>query len=99
MKRASRCRARTAERSSFSAARPIHGFPRSFEAEAPMGASFFEVMRGQLAASGHGMNPVDVEIKVEATHLRQLLRTGKARVTGVVHAPPWAELAAAEGEI
>ena len=64
-----------------------------------MGASFFEVMRGQLAASGHGMNPVDVEIKVEATHLRQLLRTGKARVTGVVHAPPWAELAAAEGEI
>ena len=64
-----------------------------------MGASFFEVMRGQLAASGHGMNPVDLEIKVEATHLRRLLRTGKARITGVVHAPPWVELAATEGEI
>ena len=64
-----------------------------------MGASFFEVMRGQLAASGHGMNPVDLEIKVEATHLGSLLRTGKARITGVLHAPPWAELAATEGEI
>jgi hypothetical protein len=64
-----------------------------------VGASFFEVMRGQLAAAGHGMNPVDLEIKVEATHLGSLLRTGKARITGVLHAPPWAELAATEGEI
>lgn len=64
-----------------------------------LGVSFFEVMQGELRGADGVMVPIDFEIKVEANDLRRFLRTGRAKVTGVIHAPPWATQAAIEGDI
>jgi len=64
-----------------------------------LGLSFFEVMQGQLRGADGVETPVDFQIKAEANDLSRFLRTGRARVTGVIHAPPWASEAAIEGDI
>lgn len=64
-----------------------------------MGLSFFEVMRGELTDRWGRQHAADFSIKAEATHLAAFMRTGKARITGIVRALPWAEDAALEGEV
>ncbi len=64
-----------------------------------MGLSFFETMSGHLDDTCGHRNVAEFEIKAEASHLRALARTGEARITGIMHAPPWAEAAPLEGTL
>ena len=64
-----------------------------------MGLSFFETMGGEVVDSRGETRAMDFEIKVEASHLAHFLRTGHARITGVVRVPPWTEGAAMEGRL
>jgi choline dehydrogenase-like flavoprotein len=64
-----------------------------------MGLSFFETMSGHLDDTESNRHPAEFEIKAEANHLHALVRTGEARITGVMHAPPWATAAPLEGTI
>ncbi|MBI4510467.1 MAG: gluconate 2-dehydrogenase subunit 3 family protein, partial [Deltaproteobacteria bacterium] len=64
-----------------------------------MDLSFFETMRGHLQAGDGRRHSIDFQVKAEASGLRHFLETGQARLTGVLHAPPWAELAPMDGEI
>lgn len=64
-----------------------------------MGLSFFERMQGHLTDRWGHRHPIALDLKAEASHLRAFARTGDARLTGVVHAPPWAHEAALDGHI
>jgi choline dehydrogenase-like flavoprotein len=64
-----------------------------------MGISFHETMQGSLTDRWGAVHPFDFRIKAEATHWRAFNRTGEARLTGIVNAPPWAEKAAVDGVI
>jgi len=63
-----------------------------------MGVSFFETMRGQAVYTDGRAQLFELEVKASSS-LRHFLRTGHARLTGVVRAPPWADEAAATGSI
>ena len=63
------------------------------------GVSFFEVMRGDLVDRWGRRHAADFEIKAEAPSARRFARAGKARITGVVHAPAWVTHAPLQGEI
>ncbi len=64
-----------------------------------MGIGFFETMRGELRDATGTDHPASFEIKADAGRLSQLLTTGEADITGVFHAPPWAEYAPLEGTV
>jgi len=66
-----------------------------------MGFEFAETMSGtlELDAKPGTKHPFRFEIAVHAPSTREHLRTGRAQVTGVVHAPPLAAHADAEGSI
>jgi hypothetical protein len=64
-----------------------------------MKVSFVETMRGSLRGDDGRERPFDFTIRAEADGLRALLRTGVARVRGLVRAAPWAAEAPAEGTL
>jgi hypothetical protein len=66
-----------------------------------MGFEFAETMSGtlELDARPGTQHPFKFEIAVHAPSTREHLRDGRARIRGVVHAPPLAEAADAEGTI
>lgn len=64
-----------------------------------MGVSFFETMRGDLTDGWGQRHPIDFQIKAEARDAWRFVKDSRARITGIVHAPPWAEHAPLEGEI
>ncbi|MCP4917278.1 MAG: GMC family oxidoreductase [Proteobacteria bacterium] len=64
-----------------------------------MGVSFFEHMRGELVDNAGRTHAADFDIKAEAKHIRQLLRTGRTRITGIVRARPWADDRVLEGTL
>ena len=66
-----------------------------------MGFQFAEVMAGTVEwATQPGVeHPFSFEVTAEATSTRDHLRDGKAMLRGVVHAPPLARAADAEGTI
>ncbi|MCA9540315.1 MAG: GMC family oxidoreductase N-terminal domain-containing protein, partial [Myxococcales bacterium] len=64
-----------------------------------MGVSFFETMRGTLRAKDGPEQPVEFEIKAEASHLPRFLRDGTARLSGLIEAPPFVTRAAIDGRI
>ncbi len=64
-----------------------------------MSIAFFETMSGTLRGADGAAHPASFEIKADAGRLGELLGTGEARVSGVVHAPPWAEYAAVDGTL
>ena len=64
-----------------------------------MGMVFFEKMRGDVRDRWGKRHALDFDLRVESASARHLLSTGVARLTGVVHAPPWADHAAVEGTL
>lgn len=64
-----------------------------------MGVSFFEIMDGEVSDLLGQSHPIRFEIKGESTDLPHFLRTGTARITGIVDAPPFASEAPLEGEM
>jgi len=64
-----------------------------------MGLSFFERMQGHLVDPAGGVHPIDFELKAEADRTGHLLRTGEARLSGVLRVLPWAEAAPATGTL
>lgn len=62
-----------------------------------MSIAFFETMSGELRDADGVAHPASFEIKADGGHVTDLLRTGEAHITGVIHAPPWAEYAAVDG--
>lgn len=66
-----------------------------------MGFEFSETMAGtfELDAAPGKQHPLKFEIHVHADSTRAHLKDGRARLSGVVHAPPLAEAADAEGTI
>ena len=66
-----------------------------------MGFEFSETMAGtfELDAKPGEKHPLRFEIQIHADSTREHLKTGRARITGVVHAPPLAESADADGTI
>lgn len=66
-----------------------------------MGFEFAERMSGtfELDREPGTKHPLSFEINVHADSTRSHLRTGKAEIRGVVHAPPLAESADADGNI
>jgi len=63
------------------------------------GVSFFEVMRGDLTDRWGQRHRAQFEIKAEASSIAQFAAHGRARITGVVAAEPWAASAPLEGEM
>lgn len=64
-----------------------------------MALAFFESMAGKLVEPDGAEHLVDFDIKCETTRLRSMLRSGVARLTGVIRVRPWAESAAVEGTL
>jgi len=64
-----------------------------------MGISFHETMRGHLKDRWGCEHPIDFEIRAEASHVQRFVGDGRARLSGVVHAPPWADHAPLDGTI
>jgi hypothetical protein len=66
-----------------------------------MGFEFAETMSGtmELDAKPGAQHPFNFEMRVHADSTREHLRNGRARLIGVVHAPPLAEAADAEGTL
>ena len=66
-----------------------------------MGFEFSETMAGtfELDASPGTRHPLRFDIQIHAPSAREHLKTGRANVTGVVHASPLAQAADAEGTI
>jgi hypothetical protein len=66
-----------------------------------MGFQFAETMAGtdERAARPGAVHPFSFEVTAEATSTRDHLRDGRATLRGVVHAPPLAQAANAEGTI
>jgi hypothetical protein len=66
-----------------------------------MGFEFAETMAGtyELDAAPGTKHPLRFDIHVHAPSTREHMKTGRARITGVVKAPPMAESADAEGTI
>jgi choline dehydrogenase-like flavoprotein len=64
-----------------------------------MSIAFFETMRGELRDAGGDVHDVSFEMKADGGTVGELLSTGEAHITGVVHAPPWADYAALEGTV
>jgi len=66
-----------------------------------MGFEFSETMAGtfELDAAPGTQHPLRFEIHVHADSTRAHLKDGRARITGVVHAPPLAESADTDGTI
>jgi hypothetical protein len=66
-----------------------------------MGFSFAETMAGTVEWDGEPgkQHPFSFEISVHARSTRDHLRNGVAQIRGVVHAPPVASAADAEGTI
>ncbi|MFT7518645.1 MAG: choline dehydrogenase-like flavoprotein [Kiritimatiellia bacterium] len=64
-----------------------------------MGLSFTETMQGHIVDRWGAQHRIDFQIMAEASHLGQFNRTGRARLTGVVHAPPWTDGAPLQGTI
>ena len=66
-----------------------------------MGFQFAETMAGTVewAAQPGVEHPFSFEVTAEATSTRDHLRDGRATLRGVVHAPPLAQAADAEGTI
>jgi len=66
-----------------------------------MGFEFAESMTGTVEwdADPGKKHPMKFEIRAHAESTREHLSTGRATVTGVMHAPPIAESADAEGTI
>lgn len=64
-----------------------------------MAIAFFEKMAGELRDGRGEAHPASFEIKAEAGGVGELLGAGETRITGVVHAPPWAEHAPLEGTL
>ncbi len=66
-----------------------------------MGFEFAETMAGtfEMDASPGIKHPLRFDIQVHADSTRDHMKTGRARITGVVQAPPLAESADAEGTI
>lgn len=62
-----------------------------------MGLSFFETMRGDLRDGWGRTCPMDFEVRIAADPIGPLLATGEARLSGVAHAPPFADRAALDG--
>ncbi len=62
-----------------------------------MGMSFFETMRGDLRDRWGRSHPMDFEVRIAADPIGPLLATGQARLSGVAHAPPWADHAPLDG--
>ncbi len=62
-----------------------------------MGMSFFETMRGELRDRWGRTHPMDFEVRIAAEPIGPLLATGSARLSGVAHAPPWADRAPLDG--
>ena len=63
------------------------------------GLTFFEAMRGDLFEADGTHHLIDFELHIEAATIGHLARTGEARLTGVVHALPWADHAAVAGTL
>ncbi|MDP6946345.1 MAG: hypothetical protein QF464_19505, partial [Myxococcota bacterium] len=59
--------------------------------------SFFETMRGELRDRWGRVHPMDFEVRIAADPIGPLLSTGQARLSGVAHAPPWADRAPLDG--
>ncbi|MDB4955487.1 MAG: hypothetical protein JWO36_3056 [Myxococcales bacterium] len=66
-----------------------------------MGFKFAETMSGTVEwdAEPGKQHPFRFEVKAHADSTREHLATGRAKLRGVVHAPPKAEAAEAEGTI
>ena len=66
-----------------------------------MGFEFAETMSGtfEMDKAPGTKHPLRFDIQVHAPSTREHMKTGRARVTGVVHAPPLADSADAEGTI
>lgn len=66
-----------------------------------MGFEFSETMAGtfELDAAPGTQHPLRFEIQVHAESTREHLKTGRARITGTIHAPPLATSADADGTI
>ena len=66
-----------------------------------MGFEFSETMAGtfELDAKPGEKHPLRFEIQIHADSTREHLKTGRAHITGVVHAPPLADSADADGTI
>jgi hypothetical protein len=66
-----------------------------------MGFQFAETMAGTVEWTAHPgvLHPFSFEVTAEAASTRSHLRDGKATLRGVVHAPPLAQAADAEGTI
>ncbi len=62
-----------------------------------MMVSFVEQMAGPVRDSDGRDRPLDFNIKAEADSTRRFLLTGETRLTGIIHAPPWAAEAPVEG--
>jgi len=63
------------------------------------GIIFDEAMRGDLIDGSGAVHAVDFEVSVQAATIGHFARTGRARLVGVVHALPWADHAAIDGEL
>jgi choline dehydrogenase-like flavoprotein len=63
------------------------------------GVSFFEVMQGDLRDRWGRRRPARFEIKAEATSIGRFATAGRARISGIVEAQPWASAAPLHGEI
>ena len=63
------------------------------------GVSFFEVMRGDLRDRWGRLRPARFEIKAEASSVSRFASAGRARISGIVEAKPWAEAAPLHGEV
>lgn len=64
-----------------------------------MGLSFFETMQGELVDRDGVAHAADFAVKAESASLARLFMTGRARLTGVVRARPWASDLACEGSL
>lgn len=62
-----------------------------------MSIGFFETMRGELRDADRQRHAVSFQIRADAGGIGQLLSSGRAHITGVVHAPPWGEYIPLEG--
>lgn len=62
-----------------------------------MGLTFFETMRGDLRDRWGRNCSMDFEVRIAADPIGPLLATGEARLSGVAHAPPFADRAALDG--
>lgn len=64
-----------------------------------MGISFFETMSGEVVDSDGQAHPVCFEVKGESTDIRQFLKSGEVKITGVFDGEPYADQALLEGEM